>query len=59
MRYLVTHEVMYRTTVESSNERDASLQAEELTYEEWDRSVLIREDVVPIEESPVNPQAGG
>lgn len=59
MKYLVSHEVLYRTTVEAANEREAAAAAEELPYDAWDRSTLAREDVVPLEESPVNPQAGG
>ena len=59
MRFLVSHEVLYRTTVEAANEKEAALAAEEMPYDEWDSSTLTREDTVPIEESPVNPQAGG
>ena len=59
MRFLVSHEVLYRTTVEAANEKEAALAAEELPYEDWDSSTLTREDTVPMEESPVNPQAGG
>jgi hypothetical protein len=59
VKFLVSHEVLYRTTVEAPNEKEAALAAENLAYDEWDRSVITREDVVPMEESPVNPQAGG
>ena len=59
MRFLVSHEVLYRTTVEASNEKEAADAAEDLPYEEWDSSTVTREDVVPIEESPLNPMAGG
>ena len=59
MRFLVSHEILYRTTVEASNEKEAADAAEELPYEEWNSSTLTREDIVPLEESPINPQAGG
>ncbi len=59
MRYLVSHEVLYRTTVEAANEKEAAALAEDVPYDEWDSSTLTREDVVPLEESPLNPQAGG
>lgn len=59
MKFLVSHEVLYRTTVEASNEKEAADAAEALPYEEWDRNTLTREDIVPLEESPVNPMAGG
>ena len=59
MKYLVSHEVLFRTTVEAANEKEAAALAEELPYEEWESTALTREDVVPLAESPVNPQAGG
>ena len=59
MRYLVSHEVLYRTTVEAANEKEAAALAEDVPNDEWDSSTLTREDVVPLEESPLNPQAGG
>ena len=59
MRFLVSHEVLYRTTVEASNEKEAADAAEEFPYEEWNSSTLTREDIVPLEESPLNPMAGG
>ncbi len=59
MKFLVTHEVLYRTTVDAANEKEAAAVAEELPYELWEQTTLTREDVVPLEESPVNPQAGG
>ena len=59
MRFLVSHEILYRTTVEASNEKEAADAAEELPYEEWNSNTLTREDIVPLEESPINPQAGG
>lgn len=59
MKFLVSHEVLYRTTVEASNEKEAADAAEELPYEEWDTNTVTREDIVPLEESPINPQAGG
>ena len=57
MRYRVGHEVRFQTIVEAASEREAAERAEELPYAEWDHSYVVMEDVVPLEESPVNPQA--
>lgn len=59
MKFLVSHEVLYRTTIEAANEKEAASAADELPRSEWDYAVITREDVIPLEESPVNPQAGG
>ena len=59
MKFRVSHEVLFVTVVEAANQKDAAAIAEETPYEDWERGVVTREDVVPIEESPVNPHAGG
>ena len=59
MQFLVSHEVLYRTTIEASSEKEAAALAEDLPYDEWTASTLTREDIVPLEESPLNPMAGG
>ena len=42
--------------VEAANEAEAAKLAEAKPYDQWDHSYLVMEDVVPLEESPVNPQ---
>ncbi|MBI68017.1 MAG: hypothetical protein CL777_04645 [Chloroflexi bacterium] len=55
MEYLVTHEILYRLTVDARNEKEAIDLAENVPYLEWDNEILIREEVVPLGESPINP----
>ena len=57
MRFRVGHEIRYQLIVEAANEREAASLAESKPYTEWDHSYLVMEDVIPLEESPVNPQA--
>lgn len=59
MKFRVSHEVLFVTEVDAANQKEAAAIAEETPYEDWERSIVTREDVVPIEESPLNPQAGG
>ncbi len=59
MKFRVSHEVLFVTEVEAANQKEAAAIAEETPYEQWGRSTLTREDFVPIEESPINPHAGG
>jgi hypothetical protein len=59
LKFRVSHEVLYVTEVEAANQKEAAEIADETPYEDWERSVVTREDVVPIEESPLNPHAGG
>ncbi|MQF87105.1 MAG: hypothetical protein FI734_06600 [SAR202 cluster bacterium] len=58
MRYLVTQEILYRVTVDARNEKEALECAEEIPYQEWDNEILTREEIVPMEESPINPNPG-
>ena len=55
MKYLVTHEILYRLTVDARNEKEAIDLAENVPYLKWDNEILIREDIVPLGESPINP----
>ena len=55
MRYLVTQEVLYRISVDARNEKEALELAEQIPYLEWDNEILTREEIVPTEESPINP----
>ena len=59
MKFRVSHEVLFTAEVEAANQKEAAVIAEKRAYESWDRSVVTREEVVPIEESPINPHAGG
>ncbi len=59
MRFLVSHDVLYRIAVDAPNEKEAAALADAIPYDQWESSAVTREDVVPLEESPVNPQAGG
>ena len=38
-----------------ANEKDD----DDIPYDEWNSSTLTREDIVPLEELPLNPMAGG
>ncbi|MEX2430307.1 MAG: hypothetical protein WD645_00125 [Dehalococcoidia bacterium] len=59
MKFRVSHEVLFVTEIEAANQKEAAAMAEEVPYDNWGRSIVTREDVVPIEESPLNPHAGG
>lgn len=59
MKYLVTQEILYRITVEARNEKEALESAENVPYSKWDSEILTREETVPLEESPLNPNPGG
>ncbi|MBM3940230.1 MAG: hypothetical protein FJ318_04950 [SAR202 cluster bacterium] len=59
MRFRVGHEVRFQTIIEAASEQEAIKIAESLPYDEWQHSYLVMEDVIPMDESPVNPQAGG
>ena len=56
MQFRVGHEVRFQMIVEAANEAEAAKLAEAKPYDQWDHSYLVLEDVVPLEESPVNPQ---
>lgn len=55
MKFRVSHEVLFVTEVEAANQKEAAEIAEGTPYEDWSKSVVTREDVVPVEESPINP----
>ena len=57
MKFRVGHEVRFEIIVEATNAKEAERAAEETPYERWDHRYITSEEVVPLEESPVNPQA--
>lgn len=59
MKFFVVHEARFEMVVEAASEKDAERMATSIPYERWDRAVTVREEYVPIEESPINPLAGG
>ena len=59
MQFRVGHEVRYEIIVEAANAAEAAKLAEETPYGEWHHSYVTGEDCIPMDESPVNPNAGG
>jgi hypothetical protein len=59
LKFRVSHEVLFVTEIDAANQKEAEAAAEEIPYEQWGSAVVTREDVIPIEESPINPHAGG
>jgi hypothetical protein len=57
MQFRVGHEVRFQIIVEAANEAEAEKLAAEVPYEQWHHSYIVMEDCVPMDESPVNPQA--
>ncbi|MBM3946477.1 MAG: hypothetical protein FJ315_03630 [SAR202 cluster bacterium] len=59
MRFVVIHETRFEVVVEAASEQEAERVVASIPYDRWDRAVTVREECVPIEESPINPRAGG
>ncbi|MEX2598535.1 MAG: hypothetical protein WD533_02655 [Dehalococcoidia bacterium] len=59
MKFRVSHEVLFVTVVDAANQKEAEAAVEDIPYMDWEACTVTREDVVPIEESPLNPHAGG
>ena len=57
MQFRVTHEVLFELTVEAPSTKEAEAKAAKTPYRKWLQKYVVREDCVPLEESPVNPQA--
>jgi hypothetical protein len=57
MQFRVGHEVRYEVILEAANAAEAGRMAEQMPYEEWHHNYVTSEDVIPMEESPVNPHA--
>jgi hypothetical protein len=57
MQFRVGHEVRYEVILEAANAAEAGRMAEQLPYEEWHHNYVTSEDVIPMDESPVNPSA--
>jgi hypothetical protein len=59
VKFFVIHEARFELLIEAASEKEAERLVASIPYERWDRSVTVREEYVPVEESPVNPRAGG
>jgi hypothetical protein len=57
MQFRIGHEVRFEVVIEAANEKEAVRIAEEIPYKDWTHNYTISEDVLAIEESPVNPMA--
>ena len=57
MQFRVGHEVRFEVIIEAANEKEATKIAEGIPYTDWSHSYSISEDVIAVEESPVNPMA--
>ncbi len=55
MRFRVIHEVLFTVEVDAASEAEAAEAAEAMSYADWPRSTVVREQVVPLEEEPRNP----
>ncbi len=55
MQFRVGHEVRYEVILEAANAAEAGRKAEQLPYEEWHHNYVTSEDIIPMDESPVNP----
>lgn len=58
MKFRVIHEVIYELTIEVASEEEAQRLAADTPYERWGKGYAVREEYVPVEESPLNPFAG-
>ena len=59
MEFRISHEVRFDIAIEASSQKEAEAVASDIPYEEWEQKYVVREDCIAVEESPVNPQAGG
>ena len=57
MQFRVGHEVRYEVLLDATNAAEAERMAEQMPYEEWHHNYLTSQDVIAIDESPVNPSA--
>jgi hypothetical protein len=57
MKFRVGHEVRHEIIVEAANSNEAQEMAAHIPYPDWDHQYVTIEDCIPIDESPVNPQA--
>ncbi|MBI2935457.1 MAG: hypothetical protein HYY31_01390 [Chloroflexi bacterium] len=58
MRFRVIHEAIFEITVEAASVKDAEKAVAAIPYAQWEKTQTVREEYVPIEESPINPRAG-
>ena len=54
---MVGHEVPHEIIIEAANSNEAQEIAAHIPYPDWDHQYVTIEDCIPIDESPVNPQA--
>ena len=59
MRFRVGHDVRYEIEVEAVSASEAEALAEAAPYEEWVQRYVSNEDVLALDESPINPEASG
>ena len=57
MQFQVTLEVLFQLTVEAPSSQEAQDIAASTPYKKWLQKYVVREDCVPLEESPINPRA--
>ena len=57
MKFRVGHEVRFEIIVEAASPREAEEKAAAIPYEAWMNRYVTNEEVIAVEESPVNPQA--
>ena len=58
MEFRVIHEVKYQLTVDAASQREAERIADETPYDDWEQGYVVREECVPLGESPLSPFAG-
>ncbi len=58
MKFRVIHEVIYDLTVEAASEREAEQLAGRVPYDQWAGGYAVRDECVPLAESPLNPMPG-
>lgn len=57
MQFRIGHEVRFQIIIEATSGVEAEKLATDIPYSEWPHSYVVMEDCIPLEESPVNPQA--
>ncbi len=59
MRFRVGHDVRYEIEVEAVSASEAGALADATPYEKWVQRYVSNEDVLAIDESPINPNSSG
>lgn len=55
MEYLISHEVRFEIKVEAASKSQAEELAVDTPYSGWEEKYVVREDCIPLGESPINP----